>query len=130
MNQHEVSEERESLWALILAPAIWVLYFVATYVAAAVWCGEASRNGTLGFMGLGIAAATVVTLVAIAMAGWRGWSRLRALNADNYTAPTHDKDSPEDRGRFLAFATLLLAGLSAMATVYVAVSVVLVRTCS
>jgi len=41
----------------------------------------------------------------------------------------HDADTPEDRHRFLGFATLLLSGLSAVAVIYTALVVVVFRSC-
>jgi hypothetical protein len=44
--------------------------------------------------------------------------------------PSHHKDTPEDRHRFLGLATLLLAVLSAVSILYTAVAVARLRGCS
>jgi hypothetical protein len=41
----------------------------------------------------------------------------------------HDFDTPGDRHRFLGFATVLLAGLSAVATLFAAVVVLYFEDC-
>jgi hypothetical protein len=63
-----------------------------------------------------IAIYTAVALIGIGLNGWAGWRR---HTFGSSTLP-HDYDSPEDRHRFLGFATFLLAVLSAIATIFVA----------
>jgi hypothetical protein len=43
--------------------------------------------------------------------------------------PPHDESTREDRHRFLGFATMILCGLSFVATVYVALPTLLISTC-
>jgi hypothetical protein len=57
--------------------------------------------------------------------GWIGVRKHRA----GAGAPPHDDDTPEDRSRFIGLATLLLAGLSAIATMYSALVAVFLETC-
>ena len=33
----------ESLWAMIVAPTIWAVHFLACYILAAIWCAKAGR---------------------------------------------------------------------------------------
>jgi hypothetical protein len=103
---------------LPMAPMIWAGHFFATYILASVWCAPATGGGSLQGAHAAIAALTVVALVAISVVGWSGYRRQRY---GGESAP-HDEDSPEDRHRFLGLATMLLAGLSAVATMYVGVS--------
>ena len=100
---------------LAASPAIWTAHFLLSYSTAAIWCGW-SRD-------------------AMARCGLSGWQsqRIRCrIDRDRdhrlvwlSQAQTrerdcpHDADTPEDRHRFLGFATLLLSGLSAVATIYV-----------
>ncbi|WP_045164208.1 MULTISPECIES: hypothetical protein [Pseudomonadaceae] len=117
---------RDSLWLLTLGPAIWAVHFLLCYVAAAVWCAKlAGRAGPLGDLRTAIGVLTLVALVGIALVGWRGW---RGHTFGTATAP-HDFDTPADRHRFLGFSTLLLSGLSFVATVFVALSVVFIGSC-
>lgn len=117
---------RDSLWLLTLGPAIWAVHFVLSYVAAAVWCAKiAGRAGPLGDLRTAIGVLTAIALVGIALVGWRGW---RGHTFGTATAP-HDFDTPADRHRFLGFSTLLLSGLSFVATVFVALCAVFIGSC-
>jgi hypothetical protein len=122
----EVHERKESLWALAAAPGIWAGHFLLSYVTASVWCAKLAGPGaSLGPVRTAIAAYTVVALAGIGLVGWSAHRRGRYGSG---TEP-HDFDSPHSRHRFLGFATLLLAGLSAVATVYSALAAVFVGTC-
>lgn len=120
-------ESSESFWRLASAPAIWALHFMLCYITAAVWCAKAAGpQASLGGARGAIAAYTAVALIGIGIAGWVGWQRHTFRGA---TLP-HDFDSPGDRHRFLGFAMLLLAGLSAVATLYTVLAAVFIDTCS
>ena len=118
-------ERRESLWLLTISPAIWSAHFLVSYLTAAIWCAKAPGPGTgLGDVRLAIASYTVAALLGIGMTGWMAWRRQEGIGAD-----TGPGDTAEDRHQFLAFATLILSGLSAVATIYVALAPVFVGTC-
>jgi hypothetical protein len=70
----------------------------------------------------GYTAAAVAAIVAI---GWIGYQR----HAHGHASAPHDDDTPEDRHRFLGLATVLLAGLSAVATSYTAMVSVFFESC-
>lgn len=119
-------EKRESLWMLTISPVIWSLHFLLSYITAAVWCEKmAGRDGSLWDVRVAIAVYTLVALIGIGITGWIGFRRHSFGDAET----PHDFDSPEDRHRFLGFATLLLSALSAVATVYVALAAVFIETC-
>jgi hypothetical protein len=119
-------EHEESLWWLTVSPSIWAAHFLASYLTAAIWCAKAvPPGGPLAPVRTAIAAYTAVALAGIVATGWHGLRRHRLGTA----ARPHDVDTPGDRSRFLGFATLLLSGLSAVATVYVALVAVFVETC-
>lgn len=119
-------EHRESLWRLIVAPTIWAGHFLLSYVTAAIYCAKyAPADGSLEPVRWAIAAYTAVALVGIGINGWGAWRRHRFGEA----RLPHDEDTPGDRHRFLGFATLLLAGLSAIATVFAALVVVFFHDC-
>jgi hypothetical protein len=125
-NQPGHALERDSLWRLATGPAIWGLHLLACYITAAVWCGKVAAEGAaLGATRLAIAAYTTVALAAIAVVGWQGYTRHR----HGTEATTHDLDTPEDRHRFLGFATLLLAGLSALGVIYAALAAAFFEEC-
>ena len=119
-------ESKESLWLLIVSPTIWAVHFMLSYVTAAVWCAKfAAPAGPLGGVRIAIAIYTAVALIGIALNGWSG---LRRHRLGSETTP-HDFDSPADRHRFLGFATLLLAALSAVAVMYAAIVVLFFQDC-
>lgn len=123
---HPVAESRQNLWLLPAAPAIWAAHFLASYITAALWCGMVvGRLGPLSSARLAIAVYTVVALAGIAAIGWSGYR----AHTFGVAEPPHDADSPEDRHRFLGFATLLLSGLSAVAVIYSAMAAAIIETC-
>ena len=121
----DLTETNEPLWMPVLAPALWAVHFTLSYITAAVLCG---RFGPPASPGLRIAVAgyTAVALAAMTLLFLHGLRRHR------YQLPVcpHDDDSPEDRHHFVAFTTMLLAGLSVLATVFVAASVFLAGECA
>lgn len=144
MNERNVNEPDEeleapparwgSLWLLTFGPGIWALHFLLSYVTAAVWCAKiAGRLGLLSEMRHVILLYTLVALVGICLTGWRGY-RQHSFGVDkpfanSEVAAPHDADTPHDRHRFLGFATLLLSGLSVVAVIYGALSIVFIGTC-
>lgn len=119
-------ERDESLWSLIVSPIIWAIHFLATYLTAAIWCAKfANSNRPFDEVRVAIGVFTVIALAGIFVNGWGGY---RHHKFGGESVP-HDDDTPEDRHRFLGFATLLLAGLSAVATLFVAAVAVFVRSC-
>ena len=124
--QHETSEERQSLWLLVLSPCIWAAHFVASYVGAAVWCGMMDdRAKSVDAMRLWIIFFGFVALLLIGIIGRIGWRKYQLSGGE----PPFDKDTAEDRHRFLGVATVLLSGLSGIATIYVCLSQLFIRNC-
>ena len=121
-----LEEKSWNLWTLTFAPSIWAVHFLASYVTVAIWCAKmVDRDGPLGGARGAIAAYTLVALAGIGLTGWHGYRRHRH---GTETVP-HDFDSPESRHRFLGFATLLLAGLSAVATLYTSLAPLFIGSC-
>lgn len=120
-------EKKEALWWLAVSPAIWATHFLVSYVTAAVWCARVvGRDGSLASVRIAIGIYTVVALSGIVLTGFRGLRRRRvALDSAPY-----DADTPEDRTTFLGFATVLLSALSAVATIYVALAALFMKTCA
>jgi hypothetical protein len=119
--------ERPAYLAMLaLAPAIWMAHFLMSYLTAAIWCAKvAGRGAPLDAVHTTVAWYTVLAVIAIALVGWSGYARHR----HGLEVAEHDSDTPADRHRFLGFATMLLAGLSAVATLCVAVSAMWFETC-
>jgi hypothetical protein len=118
--------DKGSLWLLTIAPTIWAAHLLLSYVTGAIWCAKfAGPAGSLGNVQTAVTWYTTVALAAILAVGVEGFRRHRF----GTETTTHDLDSPEDRHRFLGFATLLLAGLSAVAVLYAAMAAALFDTC-
>ena len=134
MTRFSSASEHYSLWLLTIAPTIWAAHLLICYITAAIWCAKVvGPGGALGGIRTAIACYTAVALIGIAVMGWEGLSRHRhpstTLGASGTEATTHDLDSVGDRHRFLGFATLLLAGLSAVGVLYAALAATFVETC-
>lgn len=125
MNQ-DVSEKHESLWWVPAGPMVWALHFLACYGTASVWCAKyAHPDAPLTPIRITIGVFTALALIGVALIGWSGYRRHKLPGG----AVPHDADTPEDRYRFLGFATLLLSGLSAIAIVYEALAAVFIGSC-
>jgi hypothetical protein len=123
---NSIAEDSQTLWLLTVSPAIWATHFVVSYIAAAVWCGTiAERSAGLGTLRAVILGTAAVALIGIGMTGLTGWRKHTYGDAD----PPYDQDTPEDRHRFLGFATVLLSALSGVATIYVAMSTLFIGSC-
>jgi hypothetical protein len=125
--RHDVAERNLELWMLAVSPATWALHFMGCYLTAAIWCAKAGRTASAQpTLVSAIAVYTAVALLAIAIVGARGWRRHR-LGGE---PPPHDDDTPEDRHRFLGWASFLLSALSAIAVCYSALVAVFLRSCT
>lgn len=121
-----IEMSRDSLWTLIAGPTVWAVYFLLCYIVAAVYCAKVgSLNASLAGVRIAIAVFTVVALTLIIRAGLGAYRNWGFATAD----PPHDDDTRTDRRRFLGYATLLLCGLSFVATVYVALPALIFSTC-
>jgi hypothetical protein len=127
MKEHDALPERgRYLVMMAAAPSIWMVQFLATYTTAAVWCARfAARDDALGTLRLVVLGYAAVALLGIVIVGVSGYRR----HALGNQAPPHDMDTPGDRHRFLGFATVLLAGLSGVASIYVGMTGVIFQTC-
>lgn len=124
--QEAPSEEKENLWRLIVSPAIWAGHFMLSYITAAVWCAKfAAPDGSLQPVRWAVAFYTLLALTGILRNARSG---LRRHRFGDESLP-HDFDTPGDRHRFLGFATVLLAGLSAVAVLFAAVAVFYFHDC-
>jgi hypothetical protein len=122
----QTAEQNQSLWLLTAAPVLWAAHFLLCYLTASVWCAKVvGPGGPLTTVRVAIVAYTAVALAAIGAIGWVGYRRHSFGHADL----PHDDDTPEDRHRFLGFATLLLSALSAVAVVYAALVAAFFGSC-
>jgi len=116
---------RASIWVPVIAPVVWAVYFTATYAWAALACGRLAGAITVDRARLGIALLTLVACAAI------GWCLRTGFHGHGRTLPDRPNDdaTPVDRTRFMAFTTMLLAGLSLVATIYVGAATILIGAC-
>lgn len=111
-----------SLWRPFIAPAVWAGHFLATYVTTAIFCAKAAPHSmTIGGLRATIALYTVLALVLILAWTLRDW-RTRAT-------PRQHRAGDSAQHRFLVDVTLLLGGLSAIATIFVAMPVLFFASC-
>ena len=120
------SREKADIWSLLAPPAIWALHFLLCYVIAAIDCAAtadafAVQMRTRWVVGIATAVALALILVAAAQAR-RHWG----FGTED---PPHDGATPEDRQRFLGFATLLLSALSFVSVVFVALPALTIADC-
>lgn len=122
----QTANKQETLWLLAFSPAIWAIHFLLSYATASVWCAKISgRDNPIDGALLAILVYTALAVAGIAVVGWLGYRRHQLGNGDL----PHDDDTPEDRTRFLGFATLSLSGLSAVATTFSAFVLFFFRRC-
>ncbi len=125
-SKESLPERPRYLVLLAASPTIWAAHFLVAYCTAAVWCEKvASPGGSLGAAGIAIWIFTALALAAIGAIGLLAWRRHRYGGGE----PPYDFDSAADRHRFLAFACLLLSGLSAAAVFYSALALVCGGSC-
>ena len=122
----QTSEKHQSLWLLTASPLIWAAHFLLCYATASIWCAKVvGPGGSLAVVRVAIVVYTSLALSGIGIVGWIGYRR----HSFGHAEPPHDADTPEDRHRFLGFATLLLSALSAVAVLYAALVAIFFGTC-
>lgn len=119
-------ETRDTLWTLIATPTIWALHFLFCYCLAAYACAPNDRIfATIGGTRIAIAVVTLGSLALIALIGFRAYREWRV----NEGTLASSEDTAEDRERFLEFSSLLLAALSFVAVVFVAMPALVFLDC-
>lgn len=116
---------KSSLWMLIVPPTVWALHFLFSYVYAAVRCAKSGPVEVMADIRSGIAVASVVALLLVAAFGYIAWSQSRVQG----DLPPYQDSTDEDRLRFLAVSTLLLAGLSFVAILFTALPAFVFEDC-
>lgn len=117
----------DSLKALVVAPTLWAIHLLVCYVAAAIYCAKAGAPAAgiepvqeLIWIATGVALAGI-----LANGGWAFWSG----RIWQHGPGPHAADTTFDRRRFLSYATLLLAGLSLVGVLFVAMPALFIETC-
>lgn len=120
------SQTRDTLWTLIVTPTVWALHFLFSYVFAAFQCApNEAIFDTIHASRIAIAVLTVIALVTIGYVGVRSFREWR-MNEGSFP---HAGDTAEERERFLEFSSVLLAGLSFIAVLFVALPALLLADC-
>ena len=119
------SHPRQSLWMPIVAPIAWAMHFMACYIWVALACGRFEAAGGFDRARTGIAILTATAALVIAGCFAFGFHRHGRRLPDR----PNDDGTPEDRTRFMAFTTMLLAGLSFAATLYVGLAALAAGGC-
>lgn len=116
-----------SLWALVVAPTLWAVHFLVVYISAAIYCAKTDPAGIpIEPVRNLVWIATALALAGIFANGVWAFREGRFYEDD---APGYHDDTVADRRRFLAYATVLLSGLSFVATVFVAMTALFIETC-
>lgn len=122
-DRREFSEERESLVRITTAPLIWAAHFVVCYGAVSVACNKAVL--TIGTARIGL---ILFTLIALAGIVWVGWRAFRQWDVRHTGAFSNPDGKAEDRHQFLGHAAFLLAIISAIGVIYVALPLVVLES--
>jgi hypothetical protein len=113
---------RVTLRTLIVPPTVWAVHFLFCYLWVAVSC---AKLGAFPRFPAAFVVGTGAALAIILASGWSAWVQSRTPGDD----PPHDEGTDIDRLRFLATATLLLAGLSFVAVLFTAAPALLLTDC-
>jgi len=126
MAPENFSEHKDHILLLTLGPLIWAAHLLLSYGTASVWCGKiVGTGGSLGAVRGAIVVYTLAGLAATAVIARMGYRRHRTGAA----SLPHDDDTPEDRRRFIGYATFLLACLSFAAIAYSGSITLFFRSC-
>lgn len=116
-----------SLIGMVGSFVVWSVYFAAVYSLQAVTCIRGLHGARIaGFdvVTAGLLAITAVTLMIVAYLGWRSMRLARLFLPDEGEAPG------ASRADFMALTSALLAGLAFIATLWVALPMLLLPPCA
>ncbi|HET7410064.1 MAG TPA: hypothetical protein VFJ13_07670 [Paracoccaceae bacterium] len=122
------AEERDSIWRIAFGPLIWAVHFILTYGGTSVVCFKLfDQPWAMPFLRGSILAITVLALAGIGIVAWRSWQRWDYLDDYDYE---HDRAVEEHRHEFLGHAAFLLAVLSGVGVIYVALPAAFMDSCA
>lgn len=123
--------QSDSLFSIIVGPLVWVGHFLVVYLTTAIICAKGLFDLTvlsISIVPLVVGAATLMAaslVIAGTVLAYRRCSRL-GWDAPDLSLDRSDTDS---RRHFMAYAGLLLGGLSLLAIVWEALPVALIDSC-
>ena len=120
----EDGPEDRSLWHMIIAPTVWAVHFAVCYAVQAIWCAKV--GGDIATLRIVLVAITIVALAIIAFFGFRAWQRWDYFHDRDYI---HGGETDEDRREFLGHTGFMLACLSFVAVLYVAMPFLIIGSC-
>lgn len=113
---------RVTLWTLIVPPSVWAVHFLFCYLWVSVSC---AKFGAFPPFPVAFIVGTGVALLIITASGVIAWVQTRGPG----DPPPHEQGTDNDRLRFLAESTLLLAGLSFVAVLFTAAPALMLTDC-
>lgn len=124
-DRREFRAEALSLWRITFGPTVWALHFAASYAATALVCAKLGPEAVTPLRwGIGLGTLLALALILwLGLQAWRQWDLLRDREWEN------DKGTSEDRHQFLGHAAFLLALISFIGVVYVALPALLIESC-
>jgi hypothetical protein len=126
--------ERDNLFSLIVGPMVWVAHFLILYVTAAIACAHGFFDDRIQGVPIVQVIGGSATLVALALVldgfilSWRRW-RGRPFDGERAPLPPHDGADVMSRRRFMAYASMLLSGVSLIAIVWESLPLVFFTSC-
>lgn len=107
---------RNSAAGLIVAPTIWLFYFVASFLVVGLGCeyGWQKTLGPFSAQRVTVWAVAVFSLALLAFATFESWRNLRAASQ----ARDEMEEDARERQRFLAHAGLFLCGISLLGVLW------------
>lgn len=120
----EFRDESPSLWRIAFAPTVWAVHFLLCYAGGAIWCAKFGTAQGVTFLRLSVLALTVLALALIVWQGWRS-----AHQWEPHEPVADELHHPESRHRFLGHAAFLLALISGIGVLYVALPALFIADC-
>ena len=126
--------ERDSLLSVIAGPLVWTAHFLTIYIFTAIACAQGFfhyqvlRTGIVPLVGGAATLLAVVLILDALFVCWRRWQG-RPFDGEPPPLPPHDSNDVASRRRFIAYAGLLLSGISLIATVWESLPLVFFASC-
>jgi hypothetical protein len=126
--------ERDSLFTLTVGPMVWAAHFLIVYITAAIACAHGAFDDEVLGIPIVQAIGGVATLTALALVldglvlSWRRW-RGRPFDGESAPLPPHDGADVVSRRRFMAYASVLLSGISLIAIVWQSLPLLFFASC-
>lgn len=119
---------RHSAAGLIVAPTIWLFYFVASFLVVGLGCGYGWQQ-TLGPFSAQRLAMWTIALLSLALLAYATYESWRNLQAAAQARGEMEEDARE-RQRFLAHAGLFLCGISLLGVLWGSVNLFAFDSCA